>query len=169
MAGHLSRLIQQQARQVGDERWVFALEAIVEENEDPEHQHRIKVVIPSLDEHRVRDEWVKQLVAFVGPPGYGSCFVPEKGSEVVLFGRLGEKHTLYYISVYNESFVVPADFSRNGAVGSPAIAGIRAPGDLRLIADADLQLRCSGGHFESDKGAINITSPAGVFINGRRY
>ncbi len=142
--------------------WMIAVEGIVAENEDPENQHRIKVVIPSIDENVIHDEWAKQLVVFVGPPGYGSFFVPEKGSEVILFGRLGQKYNLYYIPVYNEDFPVPLDFD------TPAKVGFRVPGDFKLICDGDLFLSARGIQIEC-VGALNITATAGVFINRRPY
>ena len=100
----------------------IAIEGIVAENEDPEHQHRIKVIIPLLDEYRVRDEWVRQAGCYVGGPGFGSFYMPPIGSEVVLFGRLGQKYNLYYLSVYNEDFRVPADFP-DSSDGRDARAG----------------------------------------------
>jgi hypothetical protein len=159
MSRNLSRLMRQQARQAADARWVIGVEGIVAENEDPENLHRIKVKIEILDEFKLLDKWVRQIGCYVGGPGYGSFFVPEKGSEVILFGRLGEKHNLYYMSVYNEDFPVSADFD------SPAKAGIRAPGDLRFITDGDLQLRGGGMHIETT-AALNITAPGGIFLNG---
>jgi len=162
MGRRLSQLMKQRGFAVEDDRWMIAVEAIVVENEDPENQHRIKVTIPSIDEERVRDEWVRPLVVFVGPPGFGSFFVPEKGSEVILFGRLGQKHTLYYASVLNEDFPVPSDFD------TPAKVGFRVPGDFKIICDGDLQLSAGGIQLEAT-GAINITAPSGVFINGMRY
>jgi hypothetical protein len=142
--------------------WMIAVEAIVAVNEDPENQHRVKVVIPSIDENVVCDEWAKQLVVYVGPPGYGSFFVPEIGSEVVLFGRLGQKHTLYYTPVFNEDFIVPPDFD------TPAKVGFRVPGDFRIICDGDLFLSAGGIQIECT-GALNIIAKGGVFINERPY
>jgi len=146
----------------GDDRWMIAVEAIVAENEDPEHQHRIKVIIPLLDENNVRDEWVRQMGCYVGGPGYGSFLLPAIGSEVVLFGRLGQKYNLFYMSVYNEDYVVPADFR------DTSVCGIRAPGQLKLIADQLMQLRGSRLRIEAD-ASIQITAPGGVFINDRQY
>jgi len=137
------------------------VEGIVADNKDPEHQHRVRLVIPSISEEHLYDKWVKQLVMYVGGNGYGSFFLPPEGSEVVVCGRLGQKHTLYYMSVYNEDLIVPADFR------SPAVAGIRAPGDLRFLAEGDLQLRAGGMHVEADRGAISFIAPAGIFFNGR--
>jgi hypothetical protein len=48
---------------------IIGLEAIVAVNNDPEFQHRIKVVIPVLDEDLIYDNWVKRLVCFSGGAG----------------------------------------------------------------------------------------------------
>jgi type VI secretion system (T6SS) baseplate-like injector VgrG len=143
-----------------DERWMIAVEAIVAENEDPEHQHRIKVVIPTLEENEVRDEWVRQMGCYVGGPGYGSFFVPAIGSEVVLFGRLGQKYNLFYMSVYNEDYVVPADFD------SSAVCGVRAPADMKFMSEGDMQLRAGEFFLESD-GKMHVIAPGGFFVNGK--
>src|SRR6266704_2961405 len=122
MGNNLAQLLRAQSREASDDRWVEGIEAIVAVNEDPEFQHRIKVVIPILDEDKVYDKWVRSMNAWVLGAGYGSFFVPPIGSEVTLFSRLGGKHNLFYTQAYNEDFIVPADF-RNAAV-----AGIRSPG-----------------------------------------
>ena|ERR1041385_5431967 len=154
--------MKQRGAGVDDERWMIAVEGTVDDNEDPEKRHRIKVKIPIIDENLVFDKWVEQLVVYVGAPGYGSFFVPEKDTRVILFGRLGQKHNLYYMPVYDEKSQVPEDFS------SVAMFGYRVPGDFKIICDGDLQLSAGGIHLEA-KGAINITAPGGVFINDRRY
>lgn len=157
----MKNLRQQMKRASSDDRddWVTGVEAIVAVNEDPENQHRIQVVIPMMDEKEVYPKWVRQIGVNLLGPGFGSFFVPPLHSEVVLFGRLGQKHNLYYMSVYNEDFIVPADFR------DTAVAGIRAPGDLKFIADGDLQLRAGGMQFETD-GAFNIIATGGLFVNG---
>lgn len=153
-------LLQQFDRSRQREGWIEGLEAIVAVNEDPEFQQRIKVVIPVLDADQVYDKWVRSLHSFVLGPGYGSFFVPPIGSEVTLFSRLGAKHNLFYLPAYNEDFIVPADFR------DTAVCGIRAPGDLKFIADGDLQLRSGAMQLEVDS-AVNVIAPAGFFINGR--
>jgi hypothetical protein len=157
MGRNLHKLISRQASEASDERGLEGLEATVAINEDPEFQHRIKVIIPALDEHLVYDKWVRSLAVFVMGPGYGSFFVPPLKSEVILFSRLGSKHNLFYVPVYNEDFIVSPDF-RN-----PAVAGIRAPGDLRFICDGDMQIHAGGLHMHAELGAINITSLAGAW------
>ena len=159
------RLLQQTQRAAHkdiDDR-LICVEAIVAENEDPEHQHRVKVIIPIMDEHQMRDEWVRPMVPYVGGVGFGSFFVPARGSEVVLFGRLGQKHNLFYLSVYNEDYPVPTDFQQQHP---ETVAGFRIPGDFKLIVEGDLQIRCGAMHVETD-GAINLIAPGGLFVNGR--
>jgi len=95
--------------------------------------------------------------------GYGMFMMPPIGSEVTLWSRFGDKHNLFYTPAYNEDYIVPADFR------DPAVAGIRAPGDLKFICDGDMQLRSGGLRMQADFGAIQITAPGGVFINGRPY
>lgn len=160
MGRRLFRQMRQTARDSQGDRWVTGVEAIVAENEDPERQHRVKVVIPAIDEERVHDKWVRQLGVYVGGPGFGSFFVPAKGSEVVLFGRLGQKHNLYYLSVYNEDFIVSPDFENS------ATCGVRAPGDLKFLAEGDMQLNAGGLQIET-VGAVNIIAHGGFFVDGK--
>lgn len=143
------------------EQAITALEAIVAVNDDPEHQHRIKVIIPAFDEDRVVDKWVKRLVWWAGAPGYGDFHYPEIGSEVVLFGRMGEKHNLYYASVFNEDFIVPSDFR------SPTVRGYRCDGDYKSIVELDHQIRAGRLRIEVDS-STELIAPAGFFINGKR-
>ncbi|MBX6772800.1 MAG: hypothetical protein IRY83_13800 [Chloroflexi bacterium] len=124
-------IIDRRARGATDSSWLIAVEGIVVDNRDPERQHRIKVLIPSIDENYVHDEWVTALVPWTGPDGYGPVHVPEVGSEVVLFGRLGQKHTLYYLARYNEEHRVPD-------LGDAR--GLKTDGEYRLIADGNVLL-----------------------------
>jgi hypothetical protein len=144
-----------------DDKYFFGLEGIVAINEDPENQHRIKVYIPAIDESTIYDKWVKQVGVFVGGNGFGSFYVPPVRSEVVLFGRLGQRYNLYYMSVYGEDFVVPADFR------DTAVCGVRAPADLKHICEGDYQLRAGRAHIETD-ASLRIIAPGGIFLNGRR-
>jgi len=152
-------MMRQSGREDIDDR-LIAVEAIVAVNEDPEKRHRIKVIITMMDENVIRDEWVRQMGCYVGGPGFGSFYLPAIGSEVVLFGRLGQKHNLFYMSVFNEDFIVPPDFD------SPAVCGVRSPGDMKMIAEGDQQFRAGGMQFEAD-GAVNFIAPGGFFVNGK--
>lgn len=159
--GNIFQQLRNEGTSANQDEWLQGLEAIVAVNEDPEHQHRIKVMIPLLGPNEVFDKWIRPLSVFVLGPGYGSFFVPPLGSEVTLFARLGGKHALFYASAYNEDFVVPADFR------DAAVCGIRVPGELKLISELDMQLRSGRTHIEAD-ATVRIIAPGGVFINDRR-
>lgn len=140
-------------------RWLTAEIGIVADNDDPERQHRVKVIIPSIDENKVFDDWARQMVFCMGN-GYGSVFIPPVGSEVLLFGGLGQKYNLFYAGLYNEEMQVAADFEDS------TVSGFRVPGDMKMIADLDMQLRAGRGAFEFDT-QLNIIAPGGIFLNGR--
>ena len=143
------------------EQWIGGLEAIVAVVDDPEHRHRIKVKIPAIDENQIHDMWVDRLVWFTGPEGYGDFHLPGIGSEVVLFGRLGEKKHLYYMSRFNEDFIVPPEFR------SSTVKGFRTDGDCRMIVDLDFYMRGGRVMIESD-ASVRIIAPGGLFVNGNR-
>jgi hypothetical protein len=79
----------------------------------------------------------------------------------VLFGRLGQKHNLYYSSVFNENFIVPADFR------SPTVRGFRTDGDYKSIVELDHQIRAGRLHIETDS-SVRIIAPGGLFINDKK-
>lgn len=144
-----------------DGGWLMGVPAIVADNADPLKMHRIRCLIPSIDEENIYDIWIRQLVFCLGN-GYGSFFIPPLGSEVVLFGQIGQKYDLFYASVYNEEHFMPPDCE------DETVAGVRVPGDLKLIADCDTQVRAGRVEIEADS-RVNIIAPGGVFINGRRF
>jgi len=145
----------------GEDMTVCALEALVAENDDPEFQCRIKVIIPSIDEDHVHDVWVRRITLFSGPEGYGDFHPPGKGSEVVLFGRMGQRYNLFYAPVYNETHVAPADFR------STTVRGIRTDGDYKQIVELDYQLRAGRARIETD-ASVEIIAAGGIYLNGRR-
>ena len=143
-----------------DGRWLIAETGIVADNEDPDRQHRVKVIIPSIDEDMVFDDWARQMVFCMGN-GFGSVFIPPVGSEVVLFGALGQKYNLFYASVYNEDMQTAADFEDS------TVSGFRVQGDLKMIADLDMQLRAGRMSIETD-AQMNFVAPGGFFVNGKK-
>jgi len=138
-----------------------ALFGIVAVNDDPEFQHRIKCIFPWHDKDRIHDEWIKRLVWFTGAQGYGDFHPPDLGSEVFVFGALGQKYHLAYLSVYNEKYIVPADFR------AATVRGFRTDGDYKLMADLDMQIRSGRLFIETDSTA-RIIAPAGLFINDKK-
>lgn len=102
--------------------------AIVADNQDPENQHRVRLVIPSIDEDMIYDQWARALVFCLGD-GYGSAFVPPQGAEVAVFGQLGQKYNLFYAPIYNEEMRMPSGFADEKNVG------VKAPENLTLVAE----------------------------------
>lgn len=142
--------------------WAVGVNAIVAKNEDPEHQHRIQVIIPSIDEHRIHRKWCDRFVWWAGAPGYGDFHIPELGSEVLLFGRLKEKHTLYYVSRFNEDHPVPKDFWL-----PPHTRGFRTDGEYKSIVTLDHFMRAGRFEIEAD-ASVRIIAPAGFFVGNKR-
>lgn len=120
---------QRKATQQTAPAWLMGVPALVADNEDPDRQHRIKVTIPSIDPDIVYDEWARQMVLSCLGDGFGAAWVPPKGSEVVLFGQLGEKHHLFYASLYNEEMRVPEGYPDERSVGA------KVPENLRFRAE----------------------------------
>jgi phage gp45-like len=155
-----------------DGRWLIGVPAIVADNKDPERQHRVRVIIPSIDEDLIFDEWARQLVFCLGDR-FGTAFIPPKGSEVVLFGQLGQKFNFFYASVYNEEMAVADGYNDEMTVGA------RVPGNLkfraeqvgRLDADqievhADQDVAIDGQNIESTATGVNKLAGQTVQVNG---
>jgi hypothetical protein len=149
-------------RQIRD-GWMIGVNAIVAVNDDPERMHRIKVIIPSIDERLVHDKWCDRLTLFSSAQGYGDFHYADIGSEVLLFGRNAEKYNLYYIPRFNEDYPVPTDFHL-----PPHTRGFRTDGDYKSIVRLDHHMKAGRYRIESDS-SVQIIAPAGFFINGRRF
>lgn len=157
MARSLYQELARKQREIArSENWFTCVPAIVADNDDPEHQHRIKVIIPLIDEEKVHDEWVRQMGGFAGSGGYGNFDIPKKGSEVVLFSEFGQGENLYYMCVYNEENDVPGDFP------DETVRGLRSDCDYKLVVEGDLYIKAGSITFESNSTIDNI-APAGVF------
>lgn len=138
-------------------KWLFGVPAIVADNDDPERQHRVRLIIPSIDEDAIYDEWARQMVFCLGD-GYGTAFIPPKGSEVVVFGQLGMKYNLYYASLFNEEMEVPEGFDDEKTVG------VHAPGDLKLIAEDDEEFKAR--NIEINAEILNQLKGLQIKLNG---
>jgi hypothetical protein len=158
MAKSLYQQLAKKQREIAQaENWFNCVPAIVAVNDDPERQHRIKVVIPCIDENVVHDDWVTQMGGFAGAGGYGNFDIPTIGQEVRLFSEFGEGENLCYLCVYNEINVVPPDFP------DETVRGVRSDCDYKIISDGDIYIRGGSITLEAGFGAIKIISPAGIF------
>lgn len=66
----------------GDRRFYGVAEALVEDNNDPDGEGRVRLRFPWLSESMVT-EWTRVAQPYAGG-GYGAYFVPEKGDEVLV-------------------------------------------------------------------------------------
>jgi hypothetical protein len=145
-----------------DGAWLICESAIVADVEDPDRQHRIKVILTAIDPDNMFDDWVRPASQVCLGNGYGAVFLPQKGQEVFVTGVLGQKYNLvYHGPVYNESMKIPADFEDS------TVSGFRVPGDFKIIAELDAQIRAGRISIEAD-GQINIIAPGGFFVNGKK-
>jgi Type VI secretion system/phage-baseplate injector OB domain len=167
------------------ERWMVAYWGIVAVNVDPENQDRIKVVIPSINESEICDKWVRPMIRFCGPKGFGDSHRQTVGTEVLLFGRGGQKHNLFYVPVYNEDYLVPvrlrardvrgfhhdkdylAITDRDFTVEGGRDVSVKAGRSLELEAGEVLSLKGSRVVLSSST-RVEIDAPEGLWVNGVR-
>ena len=139
-----------------DGRWLFCEPALVADVDDPEKQHRVRAIIPAIDEDLIYDEWIRPSAFCLGN-GFGSVFIPPVGSEILLTGTLGQKFNLSYISTYNEEMLMPTELSID-------VAGFHVPKDLSLIADLVAKLLAKEIHVIAEQLAVlkgqNVTIDA---------
>lgn len=149
-----------------DGTWLINESAIVADNNDPENQHRIRVIIPSIDENLIFDEWARPSAFCLGD-GFGSVFIPPVGSEVLVTGRLGQKYNLSYVSTYNEEHFIPAELDKNKS-------GIKSPKDLYFIASEVAKILAQDAFVIAQNLAkvqgenVKIESSQAVQINGNQ-
>lgn len=83
-----------------DEKLYGIFTGIVEDNEDPDKEGRVKIRIPWLDDATVTD-WCRVMQPYVGP-NYGSVWIPERKSEVVVALWHGDMNEFVVLGgVYN--------------------------------------------------------------------
>ena len=134
----------------------FCCEGIVARIDDPENRGRVQCIIPIFDEQEIYEVWARRVQLFVGPPGYGDFHLPDVGVEVVLQGRMGDTHNLFYQPLANEERPVPSDFRTS------AKRGIRNDGDYAIITEGNLILRAGKVIIEADS-TVQIIGPGGIF------
>lgn len=153
------------ARREREEAEIFWLNvrAVVAENLDPEHRHRVKCIIPALNSEEkpdeVHDEWIDCKMPFAGSGGHGDVAIPAVGSMVLISGEFGQAEKLYYECTYARTSVTPGDSD------DEAVRVIDAPGDLVIRCKGDLRITCGRFLAEARFGTVQIGSPAGTIFN----
>ncbi|HEX8336898.1 MAG TPA: hypothetical protein VF621_09210, partial [Pyrinomonadaceae bacterium] len=147
------------------EDWFAGVEGIVAERDAA--TMAVKVIIPSIDESYVHDEWVDALAPWVGPDGYGPAHLPALGSEVVLFSRMNEGATLFYLARYNEDFRPPAEFA-DGSRGCKCDSPYRLLCDLliQILSQTRVQVRGETRVDVESAGAVDVGAPDVRLVNG---
>ena len=126
-----------------DGRWLFCEPALVADIDDPEKQHRVRAIIPAIDEDLIYDEWIRPAAFCLGD-GFGSVFIPPVGSEILVTGTLGQKFNLSYFSTYNEEIMMPSELNKD-------ICGIKVPKDFQLIAQMVMKLLAKEIHVIAEQ------------------
>jgi hypothetical protein len=158
----------------GDTRWVIGAPGLVVDTNDPEGMHRIKAIISPISESHVHDEWISAMVPWVGPDGYGPVHLPKIGAEVLIFGRYGQKYSLFYLCVYNEDHRVPAGFSDARGMKVDTIYRLLCDLLIEVISQTQVLVRgeeradVQGGQaVDVDAPDVRLVSGGGVSVHGQ--
>lgn len=118
----------------------------VEDNQDPEHEGRVKVRFPWLDDTTI-SEWCRIVQPYAGP-SYGAVFVPEKQTEVLLAFIHGDMTEAIVIGgLYNGKDKPPT--YRDGTKQDVKMIQTKAGHVLRLDDSSQaraIELKTAGGH-----------------------
>lgn len=151
-----SKTAQREAK--GTMPWLICESAIVAENVDPDNLGRIKVIIPSIDEDNMFDDWVVPAASHCLGDGFGMLMLPAKGQEVLITGQLGQKFNLvYHAAVYNEEMKAPAELN----VDTP---GVKVPKNYFVLVALLMKIQAQNLRFIAEQlakiEAANIQSIA---------
>jgi phage baseplate assembly protein V len=147
-----------------DRRLYGVFTGIVEDNEDPEHEGRVKVRIPWLDDATVSD-WCRVMQPYAGP-NYGAVWIPEKKCEVLVALWHGDMNEPVVLGgVYNGKDKPPVykDQTKQDVKMLRTKAGhtIRLDDSSQTMA---IEIQTLGGHdifLDDQNQKITISTPLG--------
>lgn len=137
--------------------WFIAIEGIVVEAAINDGIPQIKAKVDIIHDEFVHDEWITAMMAWVGTDGYGPVNLPAVGTEVLIFGRLGQKHTLFYLSRYNEEFRAPEGFED--------AFGFQETRKYRALTDEDIEIASGKTALLRGEQEAHIDSPLVLLRN----
>jgi uncharacterized protein involved in type VI secretion and phage assembly len=147
-----------------DRRLYGVFAGLVEDNDDPEHEGRVKIRFPWLDDATV-SEWCRVMQPYAGN-GFGATFVPEKQTEVLVAFVHGDMNEPIVIGgLYNGQDKPPA--FRDGTRQDVKMIKTAAGHAVRLDDSAQaraIELSTAGGHavrLDDQNHKITITSSGG--------
>ena len=115
-----------------DTRWYGAYPAIVTDNNDPDNQGRVKIVLPwAPDAATGRYETWARLATLMTGNGSGTFFVPNKDDEVLVVFQGGDPSFPFVIgSLWNGKDTPPVSIA-----GHNDVRMIRSPGGITVTLD----------------------------------
>lgn len=147
-----------------DRRLYGVCAGLVEDNDDPEHEGRVKVRFPWLDDATV-SEWCRVMQPYAGN-GFGTMFVPEKQCEVLVAFVHGDMNEPVVLGgLYNGEDKPPSH--HDGTATDVKMIKTQAGHVVRLDDSAGaraIELQTAGGHdivLDDQHGTITITSAGG--------
>jgi phage baseplate assembly protein V len=167
-----------------DQRFYGVVEGVVEDNDDPDGEGRVKVRYPWFSGEMVSG-WCRVAQLYAGP-GFGSYFVPERDTEVVVAFIHGDMRKPIVVGgLYSVPDQPP--FSRNGSDpkfiqtkaghrilfedtdGQRRIEVIDASGNNRIVIDTaanTITVRSEGDlSIEAATGSLTLKGATGVTIS----
>jgi uncharacterized protein involved in type VI secretion and phage assembly len=140
-----------------DQRLYGAVIGLVTEVEDPDGLGRVKVALPWFAAGY--EEWARVAQPYAGPE-YGSTWIPEVDTEVLLAFAHGDMRAPYVIgTLYN-----PVDLPPYARDASTDVKTLRTPSGMELSfdeANATIRLTTANGAsiiLEEDAATITITA-----------
>ena len=147
-----------------DRRLYGVCSGLVEDNDDPEREGRVRVRFPWFDDTTLSD-WCRVMQPYAGS-GFGATFVPETGSEVLVAFVHGDMNEPVVIGgLYNGLDKPPA--YREGTTQDVKMIRTPAGHAVRLDDSAGaraIELQTAGGHdvvLDDQNRKITIRSSGG--------
>lgn len=129
-----------------DQRYYGVAEAIVTDNDDPEHEGRVKLRFPWFDDS-MESEWCRVRQLYAGND-YGTFFVPEVGDEVIVAFVHGDMRLPVVLGGLYNGVDKPPSF-REGTDKDQKL--VRTKGGHEILLDDSqaarrVRLKSSAGH-----------------------
>ncbi|MBO9534076.1 MAG: VgrG-related protein [Solirubrobacteraceae bacterium] len=117
--------------------------------DDPDHQNRVRVKFPALDDQH--EGWWARLASPAASGGRGLLMLPKVGDEVIVgFEHGDERRPLVLGSLWNGA-APPGDLIQNGEQGG---GGSGSDGSFNLVSDAAVTVKASQ-QFDLQSSKVN--------------
>lgn len=150
-----------------DRRLFGVFNGLVEDNDDPEHEGRVRVRLPWLDDATITD-WCRVVYPYAGPD-YGALFVPEKKSEVLVAFVHGDMNEAIVIGGLYNGKDKPASY-HDGKKQDVKLFKTKAGHEIRLDDSEKaraVELTTAAGHditLDDQNHTLTISSQGGHLV-----